>query len=95
MEEFFGVISMDDLVIIMLVAVGLILLVLTVLGLRNRVLVRLGLRNIPRRRAQTVLIVIGLMLSTLIIAAAFGTGDTMSTAFVPSPLMAWVRLTRC
>jgi putative ABC transport system permease protein len=81
MEEFFGVISMDDLVIIMLIAVGLILLLLAVLGLRNRVLLKLGLRNIPRRRAQTALIVIGLMLSTLIIAAAFGTGDTMSYSF--------------
>jgi putative ABC transport system permease protein len=81
MEEFFGVIAMDDLVIIMLVAVGLILLLLAVLGLRNRVMLKLGLRNISRRRAQTVLIVVGLMLSTLIIAAAFGTGDTMSHSF--------------
>ena len=31
----------------------------------------MGVRNIPRRTAQTVLIVIGLMLSTLIISAAF------------------------
>ena len=77
MEDFFGVISMDDLVIIMLVAVGLILLLLAVLGFRNRVMLKLGLRNIARRRAQTVLIVIGLMLSTLIIAAAFGTGHNV------------------
>jgi hypothetical protein len=34
-------------------------------------------RNIPRRRAQTTLIVLGLMLSTLIISAAFTTGDTV------------------
>lgn len=45
--------------------------------LRNRVLFRLGIRNIPRRRAQTTLIVLGLMLSTLIISAAFTTGDTV------------------
>src|SRR3954453_19729908 len=45
--------------------------------LRNRVLFRLGVRNIPRRRAQTTLIVLGLMLSTLIISAAFTTGDTV------------------
>ena len=38
---------------------------------------RMGLRNIVRRRAQTVLIVVGLMLSTLIISAAFATGDTV------------------
>ena len=37
----------------------------------------MGVRNIPRRRAQTTLIVIGLMLSTVIISAAFTTGDTV------------------
>ena len=36
---------------------------------RNPVLFKLGLRNIPRRRAQTVLIIIGLMLSTAIITS--------------------------
>jgi putative ABC transport system permease protein len=81
MEEFFGLIEMDDLAIILLVAVGLVVLLLLVLGWRNRVMMRLGLRNIPRRRAQTTLIVFGLMLSTLIVAAAFGTGDTMSHSF--------------
>ncbi len=44
---------------------------------RNPLLVRMGLRNIARRRAQTTLIVVGLMLSTLIISAAFATGDTV------------------
>jgi putative ABC transport system permease protein len=81
MEEFFGLIAMDDLAIALLIAVGLVVLLLLVLGWRNRVMMRLGLRNIPRRRAQTVLIVFGLMLSTLIIAAAFGTGDTMTNSF--------------
>jgi putative ABC transport system permease protein len=56
-------------------------LLLAFMGWRNRVMVRLGLRNIPRRRAQTILIVVGLMLGTLIISAAFGTGDTMTYSF--------------
>jgi len=81
MEEFFGLISMDDLAILLLIAVGAILLLLLTLGWRNRVMMRLGLRNIPRRRAQTTLIIVGLMLSTLIVAAAFGTGDTMTHSF--------------
>jgi putative ABC transport system permease protein len=46
--------------------------------MRRRVIFRLGARNIPRRRAQTVLIVFGLMLSTLIVTAALGTGDTVN-----------------
>src|SRR3546814_17609587 len=37
----------------------------------------MGLRNLALRKAQTALIVIGLMLSTLIISAAFATGDTV------------------
>jgi putative ABC transport system permease protein len=44
---------------------------------RRPVIFKLGTRNIPRRKAQTVLIVIGLMLSTLIITAALSTGDTV------------------
>ncbi|MGD9101396.1 MAG: ABC transporter permease, partial [Anaerolineae bacterium] len=77
MEKLFGI-PMSSLATFLLFAVGLILLLLVWMGWRNRVVMRLGLRNIPRRRAQTVLIVFGLMLSTLIIAAAFGTGDTMT-----------------
>ncbi|MDQ4100067.1 MAG: ABC transporter permease, partial [Chloroflexota bacterium] len=38
-------------------------------------------RNIPRRKAQTTLIVIGLMLSTLIITASLGVGDALYHSF--------------
>ncbi len=54
--------------------------VLGFLAIRNPVLVKLGVRNIPRRPAQTVLIIIGLMLSTTIIAAALALGDTISSS---------------
>lgn len=54
------------------------LAIVFVLGLRNRILVKLALRNIPRRPAQTVLIVVGLMLSTTIIAASLAIGDTVA-----------------
>ena len=47
-------------------------------AVRNPVAFRIGIRNIPRRKTQSVLIVIGLMLSTLIIAASLGTGDTIA-----------------
>ena len=46
--------------------------------LRNRVMFFIGVRNIPRRKAQTVLVIIGLMLSTTIISAAFSIGDTVN-----------------
>ena len=48
---------------------------------RNRIMFMVGIRNIPRRRAQTTLIVLGLMLSTMIISAAFGIGDTTAYSF--------------
>ncbi len=54
-----------------------ILLYLLIISLRNPVLAKLGLRNMARRPAQTVLIILGLTLSTVIIIAALGTGDTL------------------
>lgn len=57
---------------------GIAFAVLAGIAWRHPLLVRLGLRNLARRRAQTLLIVFGLMLSTLIISAAFATGDTVS-----------------
>lgn len=77
MNSLFGI-PMTSILVVMLVLVGAIVLVLAGIGLVNRTSFRLGVRNIPRRRAQTALIVVGLMLSTLIITAAFGTGDTMT-----------------
>ncbi len=62
--------------------VAALLVFLAILGFfarRNPVLFKLGLRNIPRRRAQTVLIIVGLMLSTAIITSALALGDTVSS----------------
>jgi putative ABC transport system permease protein len=59
---------------------GAALGVVVALGVRNRVLVRLGVRNVGRRRARTVLIIVGLMLGTAIISSALSTGDTISYA---------------
>ena len=77
MEELFGI-PMNIIMAVLLVIVIAVLAVIAVMALRNRVMLKMGLRNIPRRRAQTVLIIIGIMLSSVITAAAFGTGDTIS-----------------
>jgi len=58
----------------------LIFLLVAMIAIRNPVMFKMGLRNIPRRKAQTALIIVGLMLSTLIMSAAFGTGDTLTTS---------------
>ena len=57
-------------------AVGAVLVVLVAFAAVNRVLLKMALRNIPRRRAQTVLILFGLMLATLITTASLSVGDT-------------------
>jgi putative ABC transport system permease protein len=66
------------------VAVAALALLALVVGLvafvryRQPILFEIGVRNIPRRRAQSTLIVLGLMLSTVIFAAALSTGDTVT-----------------
>ena len=77
MEEIFGL-SMNVLMMVVLAIFLAAMAVLAILAWRNRIMLKMGLRPIPRRLGQTVLIVIGVMLSTVIISAAFGTGDTIS-----------------
>ena len=71
MEEIFGV---DTDRIMIGVVIGFLLIVggIGVLALLNRIVLKIGIRNIPRRPAQTALIVVGLMLSTLIISFSAG-----------------------
>ena len=77
MEELFGV-SMTTLMWVLLAITGTALGVVAVLAWRNPVMVKLGLRNIPRRPGQTALIIVGIMLSSIIMATAFGIGDTIN-----------------
>src|SRR5690606_202161 len=77
MNEIFGL-STTTIMIALLGAFAFCLAVALYIALRYKVVFKLGVRNIPRRPAQTVLIVIGLMLSTLIVAAALTTGDTLN-----------------
>ena len=60
--------------IIILVAISLIIMFG---AFRRFILVKMGTRNIPRRKGQSALIVIGLMLSSIIIATSLGIGDTI------------------
>jgi putative ABC transport system permease protein len=76
MNSLFGI-PMNDIMIALVALLAVSVGTIGVIALRNRVMFLIGLRNIPRRTAQTVLIIIGLMLSTVIISAAFTTGDTV------------------
>jgi len=61
------------LVIITAVIIGGVL----ILAIRNHIFFKIGVRNIPRRRAQMVLIVFALMLSTTLLTGVLATGDVI------------------
>ena len=76
MDSLFGI-SLNSIMVGLLLLMGLSFGALGWIAWRQALLVRMGIRNIRRRTSQTVLIVVGLMLSTLIICAAFTTGETV------------------
>ena len=76
MNELFGI-SMTTLMLWLLGAFAICLGFVLAIAIANRTMFRLGLRNIPRRRAQSMLVVLGLMLATLITTAAFTVGDSL------------------
>ena len=78
METLFGIEMSQlagSLVVLTVIALGII----AFMASRNRVLLKLAVRNIPRRKAQSSLIIGGLMLSTTIIMAALAIGDSVSS----------------
>jgi putative ABC transport system permease protein len=77
MEELFGV-PTERLMWVLLAIFGAATLILGLSALRNRVSFRMAARNLPRRRTQTVLVVLGLMLATMLFSASFTTGDTLT-----------------
>ena len=79
MDELFGG-SINTIALYLSIAFGFVILTSVVIFLRNRIIAMMGIRNIGRRKSQTVLILLGLMLSTLIISAALGTGDTVANS---------------
>lgn len=76
MEKVFGL-PATELAFGMTALLTLIFLIIAVGASRRFILVKMGSRNIPRRKGQSVLIVIGLMLSSAIIATSLGIGDTV------------------
>lgn len=77
MESIFGL-PMSTVLIVVVGIMALCLLLTLVIGVRQPVVARMALRNLPRRRVQSGLIMVGLMLSTLIISASLTTGDTLN-----------------
>ncbi|MCC6382731.1 MAG: FtsX-like permease family protein [Dehalococcoidia bacterium] len=76
MSELFGI-PMNGIMVALLALLAVCLSAFAAVFLANRTMFRMGVRNIPRRRAQSILVVSGLMLATVIITAAFTTGDVI------------------
>ncbi len=76
MDNIFGL-SMTWILIVLVGIMGLCLLTVAAVAIFRPIVFKMALRNPPRRKTQTALIVVGLMLATLIISAALTTGDTL------------------
>jgi putative ABC transport system permease protein len=76
LKELFGI-PTSSILIVLLCLFAAALATVAFIALRNRTMFTMGIRNLPRRGTQTLLVVFGLTLSTLIVTAAFVTGDTI------------------
>ena len=79
MDTLFGI-PTNRLTLVLLVVFAAGALLLAFLATRDRTSLRMAVRNIPRRRAQSALIVTGLTLATVLFSAALTTGDTLTTS---------------
>jgi putative ABC transport system permease protein len=79
MDTLFGI-PTNQLTLVLLGVFAAGALILAFLALRDRTSFRMAVRNIPRRKAQSALIVAGLMLATVLFSAAFTTGDTLTNS---------------
>ncbi|MEZ4571433.1 MAG: ABC transporter permease [Thermomicrobiales bacterium] len=71
---------MNGIAVVLSAFLALCMLSVLWIAWRRTIIFKLGIRNMVRRKTQTALIVVGLALSTLIIAAALGTGDTINNS---------------
>ncbi len=79
MNDIFGI-PMNGIAVVLSAFLALCLLSVLWIAWRRTIIFKLGIRNMVRRKTQTTLIVVGLALSTLIITAALGTGDTINNS---------------
>lgn len=79
MTQLFGV-PIDIMTTILVVATAIIIGGTLLLALTNAIFFKIGVRNIPRRRAQMLLIVFALMLSTTLLTGVLATGDVITAA---------------
>jgi putative ABC transport system permease protein len=72
---------MDGTLLFFIFIVGIIILIIVILGLMNRIIFKMAARNFSRRKAQSVIVIAGLMIGTAIISSALVVQDTMTNGF--------------
>jgi putative ABC transport system permease protein len=77
MDNVFGL-SMNWILAVLAGIMFLCLLSVAFIAIFNPIVFKMAIRNPPRRKAQSILIVFGLMLATLIVSSALTTGDTLN-----------------
>src|SRR3990172_2507696 len=90
MQALFGI-PMSTIMFVLLGIFAISMASVAYIFFANRVMFKMGLRNLPRRGLQTGLVILGLMLATLIITAAFTTGDTIDHSVSSKAYDHWQR----
>lgn len=74
----------------MLLIIGIIVVaVVAIDAMRHRVLFKMGFRNIFRRKVDTIIVILGLLVATAIISSSFCVGDTMNNWIESDILSEW------
>ncbi|HLJ32552.1 MAG TPA: FtsX-like permease family protein [Ktedonobacteraceae bacterium] len=76
----FAGIDPNTLALSLAILTGGMFLILLSLGVSNPILLRMGLRNMVRRPSQTLLLLCGLLLSTVVTTASFGLSDSFTNS---------------
>jgi putative ABC transport system permease protein len=69
---------MDIIPFLLIILVGIVTLVIIILALKNRIVFKMAVNNFTRRKAQSVIVIAGLMIGTSIISASLVVQDTIS-----------------
>src|SRR5215467_8653571 len=87
-NSLFPAVSATTLALVLAGLLGGVLFIIGGLGVMNPVLLRMGLRNMFRRPSQTLILLCGLVLSTIVITASFGLSDSFSDSTLTHRLAA-------
>jgi len=72
---------METITILLLAFSALFLGVIGYRGYKMRILLKMGLRNVSRRKVNTLIVILGLMIGTTIISSSLVIGDTLENMY--------------